>query len=173
MHWQRSHHCNKILRKQSLHALLRVNIALSLNSSRTIRVWRYPSSTFPIAGTVHFANKLMTGVQITPRRHSQILGTGTAAGQTLCTHRGLPVKSSIKWKKLKSSAISLDASPFLSPAVSYSLQDLRNVLFADSIILCADSYNRLYGHLLEAKICKMQHVLSKNPGCCRVKVPRT
>ena len=89
----------------------------------------------------------MAGIQVAPGSHSQVLGSGSAAGQTLVyTGASGQVNHEVEEVEIILLAVTLH---HLSRQLIVLLADKGDILLADSVILLRRRYNRLYGHLLK------------------------
>ena len=89
----------------------------------------------------------MAGVQIPPRRHRQVLGSRTAAGQTL-GHTRSAFQIQHKMEECKSFAISLAFHHCLCQRIVFA-EDLRQVALAYGIGIRLFPHHRLDRYLLE------------------------
>ena len=101
----------------------------------------------------------MAWIQISPRCHSQVLGSGSTAGKAL-VHARAAAQVDHVMEEVKSSSLFFPFQHFFCQFI-VSLADLRNIFFANGIRLFRSGHNRLHGNLLKSLICQTQHILYK------------
>ena len=100
--------------------------------------------------------ELVTGIQVSPRRNSQVLSAGTAPGKPLGKTR-TTVQIDHEMEEIKAFSFLFSLDHDLCQLIVF-FHDLRQVLFPDRVRICLVPYHWLNGHLFEAQVCKMQDV---------------
>ena len=99
----------------------------------------------------------MTRIEISPWRNSKVFGSRTTSGQTFVqTRSSFQVDHKVEEIESFSLFIFLDD---ISCKLVILIKDLWKIFFADCIRIRFIPDNRFDRHLLEAKLCKVLHIL--------------
>ena len=124
--------------KAGLTALFRVNAA----SAKFFRNLRFHNALIDISHEELFLTyKLMTRVQISPRCHSQVFGSGSTSGKTL-RHTRTSFEVDHKVEEIESSSALFPVDDHLCKSVIF-FKDLWEIVFLDRIWVCIFTDNRL------------------------------